>query len=648
MLSMEGKSFRDEHSLETIIQQCHNIIWERQGYDPAQAFDELSKLLLLKIYDESRNPKNPQFSIMPKEGMVEVSQRIRGLCKLARDSPGFRDIFALNGDLQEAELQVDDLTIFEVAKRLSIFSLSSTTNRVLGPDIAGTVYETMITRIFRGKLGQFFTHRALVEFMVRFVGIQEEYIVYDPACGSGGFLIMCIKLLREHIPAGEKITLDALKKRLFSYSENKLLGTDINERAVRTAKINMLMHGVSPSCIYKINALKPEDDLKLQKRLKEGMFDRIFTNPPFAGYEKDPNILKKFTLGMNELFTPVAVTREILFIERIIRLLKDGGIAGIVVPQGILTNRSLRRVREYIKSKAKILAVVELPDWAFYPSGTRVRGSLLFLQKLDKVPKDYSVFIKKFNNIGYTSTGRVDNKNELQETIHQYSTRDSGYFVPISQLKDRIDARFYTKEARELIRIFQTEGKYPLVSLKELGTFDVKKYNPRKYPKRMIKLVEIGDVDPITLKITFKPIKGSESNYSSLKVLRAGDILISRRRPYRTAIVKVPEELTGAMAIPEFSVLRPHPEYNSDLILEILRSTFFTKLMMLYSTGELSNRVSERELKNLKIPIPENQHTTGQQLAKMRSEAKVLEDKLTKINETISSIINQVVCGNLT
>jgi type I restriction enzyme M protein len=96
-------------------------------------------------------------------------------------------------------LNADPLAIYEVFQQLQGYSLLRTTSRLDGADVKGTMYENVIGNTFRGELGQFFTHRNIVEFMVRLVNIDESQVVYDPACGSAGFLIMCGKLIRERL-----------------------------------------------------------------------------------------------------------------------------------------------------------------------------------------------------------------------------------------------------------------------------------------------------------------------------------------------------------------------------------------------------------------------------------------------------------------
>ena len=638
---MPTTRFASEYELQKLIQRCHNILWERHGFDRAQAFDEFSKLLFVRLYDEV-TLAGSRTTVHRRESTEEVAARIRGLYDQANETPGFDRIF-----MGEA-IRADDLAINEVVRLLQNYSLLETTSQVEGADVKGTIYENIIGNTFRGELGQFFTNRSIVEFMVRLVGIDERTIVYDPSCGSGGFLIMCAKIIRKQVHQTQPgLSYEAADERLRAYSRRGLIGTEINERTARVARLNLLMHGLDYSNIFTVNALKTDesDDPRLHALLEEDSVDVVFANPPFAGYEKDPSVLSRFELGQNGQGSVAAVTREVLFLERIIRVLRDGGTAAIVIPQGIFTNRNLARVRDYIKQRAQILAVIELPEWAFIPSGTSVRGSLLFIRKLARVPDSYRVFMKRVTDIGFTSTGRPADANDFPDTIAEFRCQDERYLVPIGDLQDRIDAKFYIPEHRGVLALFQTNPRHKLVKLSEIGTFYTDKVNPRLNPEIEIDLIETGGVDPETLTISPKRIRGQDSNYTSLRRVRAGDILISRRRAYRGAIVVVPPQIDGALAIPEFSVLRLRRGYDPDYVAEILRSPQFLQLMTIYSTGEMSGRTSEKDLRRLQIPLPDDHHRLADSFRERRARIAELKRQATAQEAQISQLRTQIIEG---
>jgi type I restriction enzyme M protein len=268
--------FANEYELQRVIQRCHNILWERHSFDPAQAFDEFSKLLFVKLYDEM-TMAGARTVVRRGEPIEQFSARVRSLFGQANRTAGLDRIFTTNDTIS-----VDDLSIYEVFRQLHNYSLLETTSDVQGAEIKGTIYEHIIGNTFRGELGQFFTPRSIVEFMVRFAGIDEEKTVYDPACGSGGFLIMCARVIREqlqrthpHLPAQE------VDRRLEDYSRRCLIGTEINERTARVARLNLLMHGLDYSNVFTVNALKTDEagDEPLRTLVKADALVSITASP---------------------------------------------------------------------------------------------------------------------------------------------------------------------------------------------------------------------------------------------------------------------------------------------------------------------------------------------------------------------------------
>jgi type I restriction enzyme M protein len=632
---MAVAGFSNEYQLQRIVQRCHNVLWERHGLDPAQAFDEFSKLVFVKLFAEARGLSAAPLVVDESRG--DGADRIRRLFAEAQAAPGFRGIFTAD------TIVADGPAIAQVLALLEPYSLRETVSGVGGIDVKGTIYENMIGNTFRGELGQFFTHRSIVEFMVRLVGLDENSVVYDPACGSGGFLIMCAKLLREQLrKESQGLWEPALRRRLVDFGAHHLIGTEINERTARVARLNLLMHGLHHDNVFNVNALRTEesDEEEVRRKLGEESVDLVFANPPFAGYEKDPSVLSRFELGRYG-----ATTREVLFIERIIKVLKPEGMAGVVVPQGIFSNRKLARVRDYIRRHTRLVAVIELPDWAFQPSGTSVRGSLLFLQRVKAVPSSYRVFMKKVWEIGFDSTGRPTERNDFPSTITEFKAGDARYLVPIEDLEDRLDAKLFDPRHRRAIERLRRNPRHELVRLSDVGCFEVERVNPRLLPGARFQVIETGCVDPTTLRITPKYVLGRASNYTSLKRVRSQDILISRRRAYRGAIVRVPPELNGALAISEFSVLRLKQGFDSDFVLEILRSPEFLEVMSIYSTGEMSGRIAERDLAALRIPIPSRQRQLGSALREHREEIARLETRIAKERQAIQALCTEVIGG---
>jgi type I restriction enzyme M protein len=204
--------------------------------------------------------------------------------------------------------------------------------------------------------------------------------------------------------------------------------------------MNMIIHDDGHTNVIASDALVPFSALEsLNPGFKSNSFDIVLSNPPFGASvnsgEKD--YLGSFELGKNKDKTRNTQKTEILFIERIWQFLKPDGKAGIILPDGILTNSSLQYVRDFILEKFKLLAVVSLPQTAFSHYGAGVKTSVLFLEKWGKEneldrKRDYEIFMAKAENIGYDATGRKTGKSDLKilkEEYKKFKEDPASFFV---------------------------------------------------------------------------------------------------------------------------------------------------------------------------------------------------------------------------
>ncbi len=428
---------------------CHSILRDVHKMDPGRAFDTISKILFIKMYVE-RSGLHGTFTTdyLDKRAQVRLPTDPAvhdGLFEQTKAYYRADDLFTAAD-----KLDISEETFRRIVKQLERFDLSKT-----GDDIKGLAFEKFLGTTFRGELGQFFTPRPVVEFMVDLLNPQEGQLICDPASGSGGFLIRAFEHVRGQIVAdvqaqkdAERARIEALKlpeeeeeqqiETAFSRLNHELLpsgddnkpidtrvgrlawqciyGTDAEPRAARTAKMNMIMHGDGHGGIHY------HDGLLDINGIFDGRFDLVLTNPPFGsnvgadqkvggsdetrvptdaaylqrcqerGYgapwqeshhrllqaatSKTP-ILDLFEIGKGKNNRPT----ELIFVERCLNLLKPGGRMGIVLPDGNLNNPSLAWLRRWAEGRAKLLAVVSLPEETFRSSNATVKASLVFLRK---------------------------------------------------------------------------------------------------------------------------------------------------------------------------------------------------------------------------------------------------------------------------
>jgi type I restriction enzyme M protein len=443
-----------ENEFADLLHQCHNIIRNREKLDPAAAFDEIAKVLFMKVYAERNLQADMKGNIFTlvyiEEGEKYNPDYLQTIFEKTKTDFGKDRIF----DRAE-KINLRENTIKAIVEKLERYNLSATST-----DVKGIAFEKFLGKTFRGEIGQFFTPRPIVEFMVKMFEPKEGDVICDPASGSGGFLIRFFETVREKINRAvdeeyrikrEEISgrsdiseekkarlltdvYEELSKSLDPSIENSrmwrlanryIYGTDANERMARTSKMNMIMHGDGHGGIHH------HDGFLNVNGIFEERFNIVLTNPPFGQAVELDDVVVASQLEQDEeaksyhqkvygsaydetqirlkahLGKPIAslfdlprgraIRTEILFIERCLSLLKPGGKFGIVLPEGVFNNPSLVRVRQFAEDKAFVRAVVSLPQETFFSTGASVKASLLFMQKFtEEEAEKWQRLLKKY------------------------------------------------------------------------------------------------------------------------------------------------------------------------------------------------------------------------------------------------------------
>lgn len=311
---------RDEFT--KTLRACHNIIRNNDKLSPEAAFDEISKLLFMKIRFER---DNKGMKVFTKQEYLDAAQNHE---KNVRPGLKGTDLYALSymqflfrttkeffkDDRlfdDKDEINIRENSFIQILEKLETFNLSDTQD-----DVKGIAFEEFLGTTFRGELGQFFTPGTIVDFMTEILDPQEGEVICDPTCGSGGFLIKAFEYVREKIEADIRSKKDSLRlsiegndydalpedkqvkishsidkmqaalnteldtgiegSRMYQLSRNCIYGTDANPRMARTSKMNMIMHGDGHGGVHH------HDGLLNVNGIFEERFDVILTNPPFG------------------------------------------------------------------------------------------------------------------------------------------------------------------------------------------------------------------------------------------------------------------------------------------------------------------------------------------------------------------------------
>jgi len=411
--------FKDINECMQAIRYLQDVIWNEKSSTPEDALRELSKFLIAKIIDEKEillyKKNEPDFAIKAtNEEALDIKNRINKLLEKAKTIDP--ELFAE----PKPEITLKPYSVIKIVEKLQNYTLIQTDN----VEILGEAYQTLLRETYTEKLkGQRFTPRNVIGFITELVDPKLSEKVYDPACGTAGFLLSALSHVKKEVEmAFQRGDLHNPFEKIKHYSENNLFGTDIEPMVVSLAKANMILHGDGHSnVIHHDGLIDSPKTAKITEVVKnEGGFDIIMTNPPFGGLKIDPEIIAGYSLASRA----TSELTQVLFIERCTKLLKRGGRIGIVLPDGVLSNPKLRFVPEYIKENYVIKAMVSLPKGTFTPYGSDPKTHILFLRKKKyDGERQGDILNIKVHNIGYTGSGKEEKKKDLPLIIDRIKKR---------------------------------------------------------------------------------------------------------------------------------------------------------------------------------------------------------------------------------
>lgn len=425
---LTSEKLTSDYDLSERIKILEELVLANAGVD---VFQEVFKLIYAKLYDEKEARSRPDKEVYfrktkdPKFTFDIVNRLFK---ESVFEWPG---IF---GPHDEILLSPEHLSIC-VSQLEDIKLLDSNL------EIIDAAFEYLLPEVAKGKKGQYFTPRHIIDMAVGMLNPQDKEYVIDPASGSGGFLIHAMRWVWDH---GLK---NAPHEKQVDYARRYLYGIDFDEKPVKISRALMLIAGDGRSHIFKLNSLNPREwqgsdsekekaRAELRERLLETgdydkdreneetfrnfAFDILLTNPPFAGEIREQFLLRDYELAKKKGKVAQKVERDLLFIERALQLIKPGGRLAIVLPQGKLNNTNTEYVRHWLLDKARILAVVGLHGNTFKPH-TGTRTSVLFLQKWNDNPKigplnpyqeDYPIFMAVSKESGKNTSGEYVYKKD--------------------------------------------------------------------------------------------------------------------------------------------------------------------------------------------------------------------------------------------
>lgn len=379
---------------------------------------EIINVLFCKIYDEINTASTDvvTFRSGVNESPGDVLKRMTDLFKKVRSE--YDDVFS-----PADAINLDANSLVYVVGELQNYCITEADR-----DAVGDAFEVFIGPALRGGEGQFFTPRNVVKMVIDILDPEPNEMIIDPACGSGGFLIMALeyvwkKLERQAESMGwSAVQLDRQKRNV---ATRYFRGLDKDSFLAKVTKAYMAIIGDGRGGVFCENSLQPPSEWShaTQEMIKPGNFDVVITNPPFGTKIpiKGQDVLSQYLLGhkwKKDKTTGAMVQSntlyddqppQILFLERCLQLLKPGGRMGIVLPEAIFGMPTYEYVVTYLQQQTRILGIVSMPEALFKTSGkggTHAKVVVVFIEKTHpEAEDDYDIFMADVKWCGHDSRG---------------------------------------------------------------------------------------------------------------------------------------------------------------------------------------------------------------------------------------------------
>ena len=334
-------------------------------------------------------------------------------------------------------------------------------------DTKGDLYEYMLGKLSSsGQLGQFRTPRHIIQLILEITSPTIKDIVCDPACGTCGFLVNAGEYIRNKYPE-----ILSNKKERDHFNNSMFNGYDIDNTMLRIGNMNMVLHGVeNPKIEYR-------DSLSEDFSSEEEKYNLILANPPFKG-SLDPDSVAK-----NLLSTVNTKSTELLFLALFLRLLKPGGRAAVIVPDGVLfkNSKANKEIRRILVDDQRLESIISLPSGVFKPYAG-VSTAILIFTKTNSGGTDY-VWFYDLKSDGWS----LDDKREPLLDINKLGVSPSATMTSQDLLKNNLPdilSRWSNRNSTEKKRTRKDQSF--MVPIKEIQEADYS-FNIEKYKKFEIK-----------------------------------------------------------------------------------------------------------------------------------------------------------------
>ena len=678
----------DLKRLSEIFIKLHKMIWRIEKKSPSAAFSELIKIIFIKIdkdkklHDKYGKHPRPKYS-----DMIFSTHWI--MLQTENDNPIDDPLFKnLLGELEKEIVDKQKKRIFDKNDRINLSpetiikivkELEHVDVYAMEEDVHGRLFESFLEATARGKdIGQFFTPREIVNLMVRLanIHISKTFVpnVLDACCGSGGFLISSMEHMLRELEELKGVTDDEKENICKKIKEESVFGIDAGSEPAmyRIARMNMYLHGDGGSRIYCADSLDKhigrvgpssiENDSQLNELRsyivdQNFKFDIILSNPPFSlHYSRDDaeqaEILNQYETAIDRNGGKIynKLLSSVMFIERYKDLVSEHGQILAIIDDSVLSGASYKHIRDYIREKFIIKAIISLPGDAFKRSMARVKTSIIVLGLKKERERQPEIFMYPVKYIGLEKKvakrigidiRKLSNlkKDEQEQIICEYHKFKDGinskYVVSPQQIKDRLDVKFCISD-RGRLKNKWIENGYDITTLgKELFIQKDREVDVEEDEKyQLLKVTYDGDVCEAEYK------DGDDSSYNKLYKVKQWDILVSNMGVGRGAVGIVPPYLDGKYVSNEYTILNAKSNEEAVFYVNLMRTKEILADILSSTTGMNRGRIKWNVIKDIIVP---KGNKSNPQLIKLSGEMssywKTTEEYIQNRKEHIQTLV---------
>lgn len=465
------------------IDNIWTILWTEGSTNPLTNIEQLTYLLFMKDLDKAELTKErdnavlglPYKSIFPEEKQLYRWSQFK---QLGNNDDLFelmqQKIFPFMKKLKGDE----DETAFSRYMREATFQINkpSTLQRVISildelptddKDMQGDIYEYLLSKLQQaGTNGQFRTPRHIIKMIVAMMQPKPKDTIIDPAMGSAGFLVAASEYLRDH--HNDLFMNDQLSEH---YHNEMFHGNDMDSTMLRIGAMNMMLHGVdNPQIAYR--------DSLSQENSEVDKYSLVLANPPFKGSLDYDSVA-------NDLLATVKTKKtELLFLALFLRILKPGGRAAVIVPDGVLfgSSKAHKEIRKTLLEENQLNAVISMPSGVFKPYAG-VSTAILIFTKSSSASKTEQVWFYDMQADGYSLDDKRSpiEQSDIPDIIQRFThleeekdrkRKDKSFFVPLEEIeRNEYDLSINKYKEIEYEEVEYEDPKVILENILKLETF---------------------------------------------------------------------------------------------------------------------------------------------------------------------------------